>query len=106
LAAPKVIVVEKPSKKVRVVERIKIVEKPVLPSPEIIAFSKKAMHVAGIIQTILTRIEQDRAISKAAKAANPKPERAKSNKPKPAKNLKFNPKAHTGMVDWDKIRHF
>ncbi len=107
---PKAVVIKKRVKAVKVVERVKIVEKPIIPDREIISFIKKAMHVAGVIQSILNRIEEERAMAKMKQVLPPKkvPKRgtSKPTKGKPAKKLVFNPKAHTGMVDWDKIRHF
>lgn len=107
---PKVIVVEKPVEVVKVVEKVKIVEKPVIPNRQVLAFIQKAIKVCGIIQNILNRIEEEKAMAKMKKVLEVKKVTEKAThkppKKKQAKKLVFNPKAHTGMVDWDKIRHF
>ncbi len=95
---PKPIIIKK------VVEKIKVVRKPAKPvkppmfiDKDVIRFIEKVMHLVRIIDVILDRIAEDQARAKVA-------ERIKT--PKPAKKLKFNPKANTKMVDWDKLSHF
>jgi hypothetical protein len=94
--------------KVKVVNKVKVIEKPFIADREIIAFIKKVMHCASVVDMLLDRIIEERKMAKVEKvepikiSAKPVKEKKQVNQ----KRLKFNPMANTKMVDWDKLRHF
>jgi hypothetical protein len=72
-------------------------------------FIGKVVEVVRVVKTIIERIVEVPVIQEKIVYVPEKKEVAvKTEKPakESKKKLKFNPKAHTGMVDWDKIKHF
>jgi hypothetical protein len=72
-------------------------------------FIEKVVEVVRVVETIIERIVEVPVIQeKIVYIPENKKVDVKTQKPvkENKKKLKFNPKAHTGLVDWDKIKHF